>query len=576
MVDALKIEAVDRVFPDTFNVHATTDKSRWQDLYDFQTTTTAQIADLQGKVLDNTQQLAIQNNVSFTVSNTLGGSISVITQTTDTLFTTIIINGTQVYSSQGIEVGLSLTKSYEVTNADTVVVNNAVDASFIPFADSGNSYATTSYVDSAIASVHIDGALIFQGTVPTVADLNSITNPETGDYYQALDNGQFYLFNGTEFVEATGLTDLSDYYTKSEVDTKISASIGGGITQSDLGVALTGYLPLNGPNSPITQVNTPTQFNKTLSITGTGQIYQTSVSVIKSSMSFDGSSHLGLTYTPTGDTDAIPKRYVDDNFTTLTSFADHTSTDGTRWQDQYTISKEMYDGFAATKGLKPNSSMPHNIAMYSSVDNQYTVTDDYGGLITLTTSNYQGWDTEVYINNTLRYSNAGIAMGVKLTKYIPVNKNDTFYFSTDGDTTVTASYVAYIPDPNSYMQGIFNQLDTQANQIANLSQQILNIKASIQNQIPDTANTVSIANSTYTVTSTLGGQLVGKGTVVLGLLGIKVASTGTVTVNGTNVYDNTSLLGVGTVETLTTDVYDGDVIVSDGMASLTFTPYIAV
>lgn len=504
MVDALKIEAVDRVFPDTFNVHATTDKSRWQDLYNFQTTTTAQIADLQGKVLDNTQQLAIQNNVSFTVSNTLGGSISVITQTTDTLFTTITINGTQVYSSQGIEVGLSLTKSYEVANADTVVVSNAVDASFIPFADSGNSYATTSYVDSAIASVHIEGALIFQGTVPTVADLDNISNPETGDYYQVLDNGQFYLFNGIDFVEATGLTDLSDYYTKSEVDTKLSTS-----------------------TASVEEAPADSQFYSRYNKTWSHQPY--------------------------------------------TNFQSHCQTDGFRWQDSYNTSLDMYTGIAETQGLMLDSTAI-DLWLNNTSGNTYTVTSEYGGLLTATCRYVVGSYAQIFVNGKSVYSANGLAQNVTVMKYIRVKQGDTVYH----DDAFALTFTAFIADPNSYMQGIFNQLDTQSNQIANLSQQILNIKASIQNQIPDTANMVNIPNTTYNVTSTLGGQLVGKGSTTLGLLGIKVASTGTVTVNGTNVYDNTSLLGVGTVETLTTDVYDGDVIVSDGMASLTFTPYIAV
>jgi hypothetical protein len=110
-------------------------------------------------------------------------------------------------------------------------------------------------------------------------------------------------------------------------------------------------------------------------------------------------------------------------------------------------------------------------------------------------------------------------------------------------------------------------------QISDLQNQIADLKASIQNEMLSGTST-DITNMTYTVDSALGGRITGKGTQTLGLLGIVVAATGTVTVNGTTVYDNTTLLSVGATPTLNADVPNGAIIVSSGMASLTFTPYI--
>lgn len=87
------------------------------------------------------------------------------------------------------------------------------------------------YVDNKVNSVTISGALIYRGSVANQAVLSSLT-PALGDYYQTEDTGIFYLYNGTDWIETSSLTDLTNYYTKAEVDSKVVAGGGGGITDA--------------------------------------------------------------------------------------------------------------------------------------------------------------------------------------------------------------------------------------------------------------------------------------------------------------------------------------------------------
>lgn len=83
-----------------------------------------------------------------------------------------------------------------------------------------NSLASKVYVDDAIADaisgVTVTGTITYRGNVATFADLP--TNATLGDYYQVDDTGYFYLYDGTQFKLTSGLTDLTDYYTETQVD----------------------------------------------------------------------------------------------------------------------------------------------------------------------------------------------------------------------------------------------------------------------------------------------------------------------------------------------------------------------
>lgn len=77
---------------------------------------------------------------------------------------------------------------------------------------------TKEEIDSMISTV-----FVYKGTVATIGDLNSIENPKVGDCWNVEADGNNYAWNGSEWDKLSGTVDLSDYYTKSQVDSIKSA-----------------------------------------------------------------------------------------------------------------------------------------------------------------------------------------------------------------------------------------------------------------------------------------------------------------------------------------------------------------
>ncbi len=183
------------------------------------------------------------------------------------------------------------------------------------------------------------------------------------------------------------------------------------------------------------------------------------------------------------------------------------------------------------------------------------------------------------IENAITAMNTAIASAIELdhqvvdTEYqtqvnTPIDKNTT-------EQLVTATELSKHSERDLTM--ISYTFNTLNNTIGNLQNQILDIKSTIDNKKLD-SNSVDIKNITYNVNNSLGGRISGIGYVLLGVLSIRLVSTGIIDITSntetTNVYDNTSLLTVGAAQPITLDVNNGDIIVSSGMDSLIFTPYI--
>lgn len=77
-----------------------------------------------------------------------------------------------------------------------------------------DTFVTKSYVDNRLSSVYS-----FKGTKAKVSDLNSITTKAKGDVYNVTEDGMNYAWDGSAWDALGG--DLSQYYTKTEVDTKL-------------------------------------------------------------------------------------------------------------------------------------------------------------------------------------------------------------------------------------------------------------------------------------------------------------------------------------------------------------------
>ena len=77
---------------------------------------------------------------------------------------------------------------------------------------------TKEEIDNMISTV-----FVYKGTVATTEDLNNIENPKVGDCWNVEADGSNYAWNGSEWDKLGGTVDLSNYYTKTQVDSIKSA-----------------------------------------------------------------------------------------------------------------------------------------------------------------------------------------------------------------------------------------------------------------------------------------------------------------------------------------------------------------
>ena len=77
---------------------------------------------------------------------------------------------------------------------------------------------TKAEVDALVSSV-----FKYKGTVATKADLNNIVDINIGDCYNVEADGVNYAWNGEEWSALSGTVDLTNYYTKEQVDGKFDS-----------------------------------------------------------------------------------------------------------------------------------------------------------------------------------------------------------------------------------------------------------------------------------------------------------------------------------------------------------------
>ncbi len=256
-----------------------------------------------------------------------------------------------------------------------------------------------------------------------------------------------------------------------------------------------------------------------------------------------------------------------------TDLSTHKTTDKFRWQDTYDeqLLSIVRDG--ESQGLKLAGS-------FGGAEYPLTVTDEYGGIIAMQFINPSvSIFYTVYINGQLKYSSEGLPPNIPITKYMMVKNGDVV---TSLNNPNILNYNYFVADTDSPFFKMVQQVTVNQQMIGSLQNDILNVKASIDNKVLDSDpnHIEDILNTTYIVSNSLGGRLNGIGYVLLGLLGVKLVATGTVDItytNGTTIreYDNTALVGAGEANPFVLDVDAGTKIVSSGMAGLTFTPYIA-
>lgn len=265
-----------------------------------------------------------------------------------------------------------------------------------------------------------------------------------------------------------------------------------------------------------------------------------------------------------------------DSKANLTDFDLHRQTDKGRWDDLDGFEIEAINSIINGKGMKQDVESNVDISDYSSSTNMYHVTNELGGLLTVEITNTDvQYGTIVIdgVNRNVNYSTEGMVIGIPTTKYYAMADGDTAYV-TNVDSAI---FTPYIADPTTQMQQIVATNTSQNTTIGVMQQMIADLQASIQNKTIANQASIDITNTTFTVDNTLGARITGQGNQVLGLLGITVASTGTVTFtplpDGVENYNNTALLS-GTPVVFSYNVPDGTVIASSGMKYVTLYNYV--
>lgn len=121
-----------------------------------------------------------------------------------------------------------------------VVDDNSSSISSIESAKADKSTTLSGYgITDAYTKAEVDNklssAMTYKGSVATVGDLPS--SAKVGDIYTVEETGTNYAWDGTQWNSLGGAVDLSDYYTKGEVDDKLSSKANSATSLSGYGIA---------------------------------------------------------------------------------------------------------------------------------------------------------------------------------------------------------------------------------------------------------------------------------------------------------------------------------------------------
>lgn len=288
-------------------------------------------------------------------------------------------------------------------------------------------------------------------------------------------------------------------------------------------------------------------------------------SVNATAFSYVPVGNVNVTYTPPSENIDCEWLYNEDRKDDE-DFLVHKNGDISRWVDVYQTQRDTYVLESKVEGKILNDSSQSNPDL--SVD--FTVTDEFGGLLEVVMSNTEDDYCVVKINDQPIYNMYGMPPNQSITKYYNLNYND----EVNVNMYTTSIYTPYVPDIESITSQMYESMQSLTKQVSIMQTQILDLKSGIDGKTLNAGDSQDITNITFTVPDELGGRVNGQGIRVLSVLGVTVISTGTVTLDGNTIYDNSSLLGVGPASILNTDVAHNSIIISTGMDNLSYTPYV--
>ena len=114
----------------------------------------------------------------------------------------------------------------KVNGTEQTITNKEVDITVptkVSDLTNDSNFQTGTEVDTKISNA-LTSAMTYKGSVATYADLPS-SGQKTGDFYDVLDTGKNYAWDGTKWDDAGGVVDLSGLWAKTELTAMTVAEI---------------------------------------------------------------------------------------------------------------------------------------------------------------------------------------------------------------------------------------------------------------------------------------------------------------------------------------------------------------
>ncbi len=197
---------------ESFDLHKDTDVFRWNDAYNMQKDMIIGDAGSVG-LMPNYAALVIDTVSTYTSTDQAGGLMSVSLINGETGYIIISINGTTVYSSEGLPPSINITKYFWLKQNETLTASIAAPIVYVPFIDDPESIfhimeTSLANTQAQVIQLQISITKIITGDLDTMLDTTStidiesqsssggftVTNPLGG---QIVGTAGTYLLVGT-------------------------------------------------------------------------------------------------------------------------------------------------------------------------------------------------------------------------------------------------------------------------------------------------------------------------------------------------------------------------------------------
>ncbi len=182
-VDLLSSSLDNYATKELFDLHKDTDVFRWNDAYNMQKDMIIGDAGSVG-LMPNYAALVIDTVSTYTSTDQAGGLMSVSLINGETGYIIISINGTTVYSSEGLPPSINITKYFWLKQNETLTASIAAPIVYVPFIDDPESIfhimeTSLANTQAQVQQLQIQMTKIITGNLDTILDTTSTIDIET-------------------------------------------------------------------------------------------------------------------------------------------------------------------------------------------------------------------------------------------------------------------------------------------------------------------------------------------------------------------------------------------------------------